>query len=198
MLSKYSSDRKRGLGNRRKKREMQRKSESHSNHWNETNVFFWKRPINLLHSMAEVITVVLRDMFKIISQPNWNRSPNELIRQKRWWITAIHSVIWKDRNAKNRNGFSYLWRGFHEGKKIHNWLLFVLIIQFFFWLVGGTFGCMSGVTGLRDEGRLNRCLCVKQRKTQAVLIHTTNLHRRKEFWLTCKAHSACDTHAVPS
>lgn len=53
----------RGLSNRGKKRRMQRKNESHCNHWNETNVFFWKRPINPLdvHSMAEVIITVLRD-----------------------------------------------------------------------------------------------------------------------------------------
>lgn len=57
-----------GLGNCGKKREIQRKSKSHCSLWNETNVFFWKRPINLLNmrSLAEVIIVVLRDTFRLI------------------------------------------------------------------------------------------------------------------------------------
>lgn len=58
----------RGLGNRGKKRRMQRKDESLCNRQNETNVFFWTRPINLLdaHSMAEVIIIVLGDVSEFI------------------------------------------------------------------------------------------------------------------------------------
>lgn len=82
------------LGNSGKKRGMQRKSESHCNHRNETNVLFWKRPINLLdmHSMAEVIMAWETLSSLSNRQPETNRymsSPDK----KRWWIMAIHSVI---------------------------------------------------------------------------------------------------------